>query len=197
MNGQHIEESNGRDRLLDAAQALFAENGFSDVSINEIAIAAGMTRSAPYYHFKNKEELYVAVLVRQISGFFKLIEEKTEAAPSFRGQLHAIIEVSTMVHGSSFGRSKEDFRAHVSPEVRRSIAAQLKDPKEIFIPIFKRAFDSGEFSRTDPTTAFQTFFMMLIGYMETLTKRGECAPGPFRMAAPAAESFVDIFLHGI
>jgi len=191
------DQSAGRERLLDAAQALFAEHGFTDVSINEIARAAGMTRSAPYYHFRNKEELYAAVLVRQIAGMFEEIEKAVAAAGSLREQLLAVVDVAMIAHGSSFGRSKEDFRSHVSPEIREVVAAQLPTPATVFSPIFQRAHEEGAFARLDPDSAGRVFFMMLIGYMELTEKDGECAPGPFRVIAPEPEEFIDAFLHGI
>ena len=191
------DRANGRERLLDAAHVLFAEKGFSDVSINEIASAAGMTRAAPYYHFKNKEELYAAVLVRQISAFLSLVEEKMRAAVSFHDQLHAVIEVAIMAHGSSFGRSKEDFQTHVSADMQAEVKSRLGDPMDVFIPIFRKAHDAEAFSRVDPTTACRIFFMMLIGYMEMVAKIDECSAGPFSLAGPSADAFIDVFLNGI
>ena len=187
----------GRDRLLDAAQALFADRGFTDVSINEIAQAAGMTRSAPYYHFRNKEDLYAAVLVRQFAGFYARIQKKVDAANSFREQLLAIIDVAMLARGSSFGRSKGDFKAHVSPGVRCAIADQVPSPSAFFMPIFQTAHAAGTFSRTNPETAFQIFFMMLIGYMEMVGKDDDGAPSPFRIPVPSPETFIDVFLLGI
>jgi AcrR family transcriptional regulator len=194
---QFDEQFDGRERLLDAARTMFTERGFTDVSINEIAQAAGMTRSAPYYHFKNKEDLYAAVLTRQFAAFYTRIREKVDATSGLRAQLLAVLEVATEAHGSSFGRSKGDYQAHVSPEVRAAIAERVPPPSTVFMPIFQRAFDAGEFSRTDPDTAFQMFFMMLIGYREMLYKDDDCTPSPFRIPAPSPETFIDVFLLGI
>jgi AcrR family transcriptional regulator len=198
MSASQIDEQiDGRERLLDAARAMFAERGFTDVSINEIAQAAGMTRSAPYYHFKNKEDLYAAVLTRQFAGFYARIEEEVAAVTGLRAQLLAVLEVATQALGSSFGRSKGDYQSHVSPEVRAAIAERVPPPSTVFMPIFQRAFDAGEFSRTSPETAFQMFFMMLIGYREMLGKDDDCTPSPFRIPAPSPETFIDILLLGI
>ncbi len=43
-----------REALLDAAEVLFAQRGVSRTSLQEIAKAAGMTRGAVYWHFKDK-----------------------------------------------------------------------------------------------------------------------------------------------
>ena len=53
-----------RDRILDAAEDVFNESGYSNTTLNEIAEAAGVTRGAIYWHFKNKEDLFQAMCLR-------------------------------------------------------------------------------------------------------------------------------------
>ncbi len=53
-----------RDRILDAAMAVFRRHGSRRSSIEQAAEAAGLTRQALYHHFKSKEALFRAVIVR-------------------------------------------------------------------------------------------------------------------------------------
>src|SRR5436305_2406551 len=53
-----------RKAILAAAETLFAERGFEDVSLQEIGDAAGLSRGTPNYFFGSKQDLYVAVLER-------------------------------------------------------------------------------------------------------------------------------------
>lgn len=53
-----------RHQLLDAAERVFAEKGVSRTSLNDIAQAAGASRGAIYWHFKNKADLFNAMLER-------------------------------------------------------------------------------------------------------------------------------------
>ncbi len=53
-----------RDRILDAAMAVFRRQGFQRWSIEQAAEAAGLTRQALYHHFESKEALFRAVIVR-------------------------------------------------------------------------------------------------------------------------------------
>ncbi|HJX17384.1 MAG TPA: TetR/AcrR family transcriptional regulator [Acidiferrobacterales bacterium] len=50
------------DRILAAAEALFAEHGFDAVSMNAIAEAAGVSKANVFHHFICKNDLYIAVL---------------------------------------------------------------------------------------------------------------------------------------
>ena len=51
-----------RRRILEAAQNLFAENGYSGTSVRLIARELGLSDPAVYYHFPSKQELYRALL---------------------------------------------------------------------------------------------------------------------------------------
>ena len=53
-----------RERLLDAAGRMFCEKGLTSTSLDDIARAAGMTRGAIYWHFRNKADLVEALWER-------------------------------------------------------------------------------------------------------------------------------------
>lgn len=53
-----------RNLLLDTAELVFNEKGVSRTSLAEIAEAAGLTRGAIYWHFKNKLDLFNAMMER-------------------------------------------------------------------------------------------------------------------------------------
>jgi AcrR family transcriptional regulator len=54
-----------RQRILDAAYALFRRGGYTRVSMDEIAAAAGVTKRTLYYHFESKDALLATVLEAQ------------------------------------------------------------------------------------------------------------------------------------
>lgn len=53
-----------REAILDAAECEFVERGVACTSLEQIACAAGVTRGAIYWHFRNKDDLYAAMLSR-------------------------------------------------------------------------------------------------------------------------------------
>ena len=58
-----------RNAILDAAELVFQEHGVSRTSLAEIATAAGVTRGAVYWHFKNKADLFDAMIERVFGQF--------------------------------------------------------------------------------------------------------------------------------
>ncbi len=73
-----------RERILDAAERLFARHGFEGASVREITAAAGCNVAAVNYHFGSKENLYREVFRRRLAALRELrlrrLREALEAA---------------------------------------------------------------------------------------------------------------------
>jgi AcrR family transcriptional regulator len=57
-----------RERILAAAERLFAERGYTGVSMPAIAAAAGITAGAIYKHFESKEQLFFTIVRRAVEA---------------------------------------------------------------------------------------------------------------------------------
>ena len=55
-----------REHLLEAAAVVFARDGYYGASLDDVAAAAGFTKGAVYSNFKNKEDLFLALLDHRI-----------------------------------------------------------------------------------------------------------------------------------
>ena len=53
-----------REQILDAANALFAERGYDEVSVEDIASSAGVTRGLVHHYFGGRKQVYIALLER-------------------------------------------------------------------------------------------------------------------------------------
>ena len=65
-----------RERILDVAEALFAERGFAGTPVRDIARAVELTPASLYNHFPAKAALYEAVLERGIRPLFEIMRER-------------------------------------------------------------------------------------------------------------------------
>jgi TetR/AcrR family transcriptional regulator len=79
-----------RAAILEAAESLFAERGFAAARLEDVAEAVGIKRASIVYHFRDKRELYEAVL----SGLFGDFQQRLEAAFATRGALIERIEAA-------------------------------------------------------------------------------------------------------
>ncbi|GAB3013750.1 TetR/AcrR family transcriptional regulator [Mycobacterium bourgelatii] len=69
-----------RSLLLDAAEDVFAEKGFTSATLDDIAYAAGYTKGAIYKHFTTKEDLFLAVSDRYWRRYFDNFAEVMSTA---------------------------------------------------------------------------------------------------------------------
>ena len=63
-----------RERILDAAEALFAEHGLAGTAVRDIARDVGLTAASLYNHFSGKQELYEAVLERGVLPLIQIMQ---------------------------------------------------------------------------------------------------------------------------
>ncbi len=73
--------------IVDAAFAEFAEKGYAETRLQDVAARAGVSKGLPYLYFKTKEELFKAVLRRVVKPFldrlFRSVESRDEPLASF------------------------------------------------------------------------------------------------------------------
>jgi AcrR family transcriptional regulator len=90
---------NGKQRILDAAERLFAQRGFYGVSLRDITQAAGVDVALVAYHFGGKRELFAAVFERRAAALnrerLELLEEVRRAALPSTPSLEAIVNAFT------------------------------------------------------------------------------------------------------
>ena len=69
-----------RQQIIDAAEAQFLRRGVARTSLQDIAAAAGLTRGAIYWHFKDKAELFDAMLSRVALPMEQAVDRSADPA---------------------------------------------------------------------------------------------------------------------
>jgi AcrR family transcriptional regulator len=119
-----------RERLLDAAEQLFAEFGFNGVSVRKIVDVARVNLGAIPYHFGTKEELFREVLLRR-AGPLRDLRRQLLAELFARNPTPSLEEVLWVLIEPAFRTNRENdaFRKLLgrastdpAPEVRRMLA---------------------------------------------------------------------------
>ena len=115
-------------RIIEEATGLFVARGYRGISMREIAEAAGISKAGLYYHFKDKEELFLAILTANLAAVVEIIHDacrqeataRQRVTHMLRGILalppeqRTIIRLANqeMVHVSPTGRSSFDELYH-------------------------------------------------------------------------------------
>ena len=95
-----------RNKILDAAEAQFAEKGLAAARVDEIALLAGVNKRMVYAHFENKENLYRTVLkivYARIAKFEEAIEDMDfHGAETIKNVIHMYFDF--LINNDSFVR---------------------------------------------------------------------------------------------
>ena len=87
------QEKDGRRDLMDIAIDCFARYGYQGASIDRIAKAAGLTKGAIYYHFKDKEELLFEAVKNRVSQFERRVTSDLGGVTDAVGALRRVTSV--------------------------------------------------------------------------------------------------------
>jgi AcrR family transcriptional regulator len=126
-----------KDRILDAAEGLFAQQGFSATSLRAITAEAGVNLAAVNYHFGSKDGLLEAVFGRRLGPLnderLALLDEaeSTPGGASLEGVLEALVGPPLRLH-----RDHE----RGGPQFMRLMGRTLTEPTDNIQEIFLRQF---------------------------------------------------------
>src|SRR5262245_15696503 len=82
-----------RKQLVETARELFVQRGFGEVSVREIARAAGVTPAMIGYYFGDKQGLYEAMLSSVFDTLLARVRELAAESPSSTAPIEAFIRV--------------------------------------------------------------------------------------------------------
>lgn len=188
--------ADGRERVLLEAQRQFVERGFADVSMQQIADAAGLTKAALYYHFRDKEDLFVHVLEREIDRLRTGLAAGVTGADSTRERLTIAARFFLDHVRGDFGRLMGDMKQHLSPD-RCAAARGGSQPFDAIGEIFAEAAANGELRPgLDPAALTPCF----VGMIFAQSHRDEFASGstaPAPSNAEMAALIAGVMLDGV
>lgn len=125
-----------RSLLLDAAEEVFAEKGFTPASLDDIARTAGYTKGAIYKHFTTKEDLFLAVSDRYWRRYFDHFTEVLSSATEVgAAELDAVAQrwrQLSVDRGAEHAALGHEFTLYLlrNPEARERVAAKRSEVVE-------------------------------------------------------------------
>ncbi|MEW5248452.1 TetR/AcrR family transcriptional regulator [Microbulbifer sp. 2201CG32-9] len=163
-------------RILDAAEVLFAERGFTETSLRTITSTAGVNLAAVNYHFGSKKELIQAVFERFLTPFTTTLADELDRRAALEQPLHleGLLESLYRVGLGSLaaeGRDPQRFMrllglayTQYQGHLRRFIVSRYGDSYRRFAGLLARALPE-----LDPVTIYWRLYFMLGATIFTLS----------------------------
>jgi AcrR family transcriptional regulator len=114
----NLSSTDTRDRILDAAERLFAQFGFDGTSLRQITVGASVNLAAVNYHFGSKEDLYAQVFIRRIVPI--------------NAQRHAMLDHALQLAGDNPVPLRAIFESFIRP------VFEMADRSPSFLPLLAR-----------------------------------------------------------
>lgn len=86
------QEPKTRERILDAALNIFSNQGYHDTRLDEIVKEAGTSKGSIYFHFPNKERLFIALVDQFADVIERRAVEAIQKAPQGMGRVSAALQ---------------------------------------------------------------------------------------------------------
>lgn len=85
-----------RERIQRVALELFAENGYENTALREVAEQLGITRPALYYHFKTKEDILAGILGDLVGSLDELIDWARRRPATAEARRETLTEIAEL-----------------------------------------------------------------------------------------------------
>jgi AcrR family transcriptional regulator len=183
-----------RQQILSTAKNLFIQQGYHGLSMRQIAEALGVSKAALYYHFRDKEELLLAILDSSLDEMEAELQRIQLEQKEARQRIRAMVEMILLQPAEQRAviRLSSQEMAQLSLPARRAFdRAYHQKFIDRIRKIFSEGMQSGELRPVDPTVAAWALLGMMYPYFYPAHS------SDLLTSDEVAENLVKIFLDGI
>ncbi|MCS3662867.1 TetR/AcrR family transcriptional regulator [Salinibacter ruber] len=171
LSRRERERKRRRQAMLDAARAVFAEEGYADATLDEIAERAEFGKGTLYNYFEGgKEELFLAVFdeaSQELEGLIRTVFHASPGGRPLRDTVHEFV-----VRYFEMVRDQQDLFLVLVKEVHTIAFSDETERVEFFekqqervlgtlVPVLREAMDQAEIRRLSPTLVANVLFTSL------------------------------------
>lgn len=143
-----------QEKILKAAQQLFAERGFWGTSVQDIADRAQVNKAMLFYYFKSKENLYFTLLDRILTGVIATLKRQIETQTVPGEKLKSLFDLygDLATEPQHFDLFKILFQDIMGPcdRVKDSIKEHIGQVNSLVEDVIAQGISTGEFRDADP-----------------------------------------------
>ncbi len=187
-----------RREIIDAAVRVFANKGFSNATLEEIAQEAEFSKGALYLHFSSKEDLLYNIIMEKASSFKQFMRDLLNGKESFRKELCDLFK-----RNAELAFKEKDFfvilmvqHAAGFTALSAAKASELITIHDEFYEIVHnrivKALESGELRNICPEAVTR---MILSAIENMMISNWNCKT--LKQLQTAVEIFIDILFNGI
>jgi AcrR family transcriptional regulator len=183
-----------REQILVTARNLFIQQGYHGLAMRQISEAVGVSKAALYYHFKDKEELFLAILNIYLNEIESAIDEIQSKPISSSEQIQMFVEyiLRQPAEQRAVMRLGSQEMAQLSASSRKVFGKIYREKFiEKLIAIFQAGIERGEFQPLNAEVAIWALLGIMYPYFYPAHTGDKPVP------ANVIGEIVTIYLKGI
>ena len=148
-------QTSKRDRIIESALKLFANESYQAVTMDRVAEAAGVAKGTLYLYFQSKEDLYLGILTDGMESMVRDYQASVDANADVKVRLRHAVTMSV----EFYDRRRDLLRLMMTeeprmPEARNRIRDEWRDRGvKFFSSLIDEGVQSGAFRAVDPLMA--------------------------------------------
>ncbi len=166
------EVSAKREVILDVAAGLFARYGFRKTSVADIIREAGVARATVYKYFSSKDDIFKAVIEREIQDVLRKVREEVEKESTTQDRLR----VAVLTHTAEIRKKVNAYRmakevmSDVIPRAEKDVERVALEALKVYRWILTEGVKAGEIAVDDVETTAWSILLVFKGvFMTTAT----------------------------
>lgn len=177
-------------QMLDAAMQLFSANGYHETSMDAIAAAAQISKPMLYLYYGSKEELFAAVLTRELTRFIDTVRADIDLKQSPRELLRRTIV--SVLHYIDANRASW-IVIYSQATSSQAFAHTVREGREKVIDLVARLLETGT-RKPEPHSDFHMKAVALVGAGEAVAARVSVGDTD---VDEASELLINLFWRGL
>jgi AcrR family transcriptional regulator len=148
--------------LLEAAAEVFARKGYHRTTVDEIARAIGVAKGTIYYHFENKEDLYLAIIREGVYLFKEQLGKAVATSVSTPDKISKLIDEQLLFYEQEKDLVFLFLKELCNTDLRREVLAEmLTDCLKIIRVVIEEGIRDGSLEAVDPEITTPVLFGMV------------------------------------
>lgn len=186
-----------RKEILQAAEKVFAEKGFFQTTMSEIAEVAEFGTGTLYKYFKSKEELYFTLIDEQVEELHRLVKAELSQKTSAMERIKKVLglQFEFIEKNRNFFRiyisERSRFEWNVKDDFGKGIHNKMVAYIKILAQVIREGVKGGEFKPIDPMDSAHA----LVGIVNSFVFEWLISPEPYPLISKM-DTVLEIFLRG-
>ena len=187
------QERGKRERILEAAQSVFARKGYYLSKIEEIAELAGVGKGTVYEYFASKEELYKEMFKVILNRYTEYVMVEVTPEMTVKEWVRRLLEMHLRYMLENRQHMPTDFGdlGGMDTEILGWMYDMRKKSVERLVPVFQKGIERGELKDIDLELGANLLIGMMRGVTLPLMVEGDCGK-----PSQVAEAMTEILFHG-